>query len=200
MDVSLIEAIAFPALVLFALTPAVAFIVPRVHRISSAGHLVMRDSKSIQKRHRVMGLVAAGVVAAFALTFGVSHTASWASGDRESTGEAELSYLVFQGTVESTKVGKTTFFNDTPSELWLRAEGHPELILKVGSQADVAMLYDRDDVPSVRLYCLTPTGEEKSLTCSSDKSRILNGLDPTRTFPEKATVEHAKSSEEWPAN
>lgn len=199
-DTSLLGALGFPLFLLLVVAPMVAFSFMRVRGMGPSGHLLIRNSYDISKRHRVVGFSVAGLVAAGALVIGVVNAVNWTTGDRVSSGGESREYLTFTGTIESSSVGSSTFFSDSASQLWLRVEGHPELLLKVNSSDDVAKFYERTDVDSGRLYCRIPEEGESALVCSSDKTDVHYDIeDPTRV-PEDAEVKHEVKSEEWIQN
>lgn len=198
-DVSLLSALALPLLVLLAAPLSFFFIVHiRKLGLTEPPTLILRGKENIRKRHKVAGLIVGSLIAVLGLSFGVSNSVSWAAGDRETSGNESRSYLTFEGKIESSKIGGSTFFSDSANELWIRAEGHPDLLLKIKSANDVAKFYDRTDVDSGKLYCKIPEEGSKSLVCASDKTDIQYDIEnPLRSAPDDLEVEHTTTSEEW---
>lgn len=190
-----------PPLFILLTAPLCFFLVVYVQSISidrSAQPLMtLRAKTDIRKHHRIAGVVVSALIAVFALAFGAFNATNWVNGDRETSGVESRSYLTFEGTIESSQVGGSTFFSDTPSELWLRAEDHPNLLLKINSEDDVAKFYERTDVESGKLYCAIPDENSSSLDCSSVKSEVRYDIEDPLHAPDNAEVKHTVESEEW---
>lgn len=122
--------------------------------------------------------------------------------DSEIDQETTTEYIVVEGTVSDSITTSSTFLNDSPSQVSIRIEEDPDVLITLSRDFDVAKFLNRSGIETGVLYCSVPKHEDsKALKCSSKIDESPVPLESTRTGVESRSegyeVEHTVTRTPW---